>query len=123
MYIIKVLEMPPLHEEEFQVLAGHVLTGKEEVKPVIWPPGYVTISRVAEVGVLRSVSAGTCLPRARRKTVPSLGMRFLGVWTSLNLTLDLDWLPQAHNFPAPSFLPFLNFCGYYLVTILLHRGL
>ncbi|EDL82951.1 rCG23685 [Rattus norvegicus] len=25
-----------LHEEEFQVLAEHVLVGREEVKPVIW---------------------------------------------------------------------------------------
>jgi hypothetical protein len=39
-----------LHEEYFQVLAGHVLIGREEAKPVIWPPGYVTSSRVAEVG-------------------------------------------------------------------------
>ena len=34
-----------LHEEEFQVLAGCVLIGREEVKPVTWPLGYVTTSR------------------------------------------------------------------------------
>ena len=28
---VRVLEMLYLHEEEFQVLAGHVLTGREEV--------------------------------------------------------------------------------------------
>lgn len=39
-----------LHEE-FQVLAGQVLIGREAVNPVIWPPGYVTTSRVVEVCV------------------------------------------------------------------------
>lgn len=42
----KVLGRVHLHEEEFQVLAGNVLTGKEEVKPIFWPPDYVTSSRV-----------------------------------------------------------------------------
>lgn len=35
----KVLGMLPLHEEELQVHAKHVLTGKENVNPIIWPPG------------------------------------------------------------------------------------
>jgi hypothetical protein len=38
-----------LHKEEFQVLA----VGRREVKLVIWPSGYVTISRVMKVGVPR----------------------------------------------------------------------
>lgn len=37
----EVLGMPHLPEEEFQVLAGHILIGREEVKPVIWPLGYL----------------------------------------------------------------------------------
>lgn len=28
-----------------------VLIGREAVQPVIWPPGYITTSRMAEVGV------------------------------------------------------------------------
>lgn len=39
-----------LHEE-FRVLAAQVLIGREAVKPVIWPLGYVTTSRVVEVCV------------------------------------------------------------------------
>ena len=70
MYIIKVLEMPPLHEEEFQVLAGHVLTGKEEVKPVIWPPGYVTISRVAEVGVCKAYLHQDMPAQSKEEVIP-----------------------------------------------------
>lgn len=38
-----------LHEK-LQVLDGYVLIGKEEVKAVIWPPDYVTISKVVGVG-------------------------------------------------------------------------
>ena len=48
----EVLGMLHLHEKEFQVLPGHVFIGKEEVKPGMWPPGYMTISRVAEVGII-----------------------------------------------------------------------
>ena len=47
---MKVVRMLHLHREEFQVFAAYVLIGREEVKAVIWPPGYVTTSRVAEVG-------------------------------------------------------------------------
>jgi hypothetical protein len=36
------------------VLAGQVLLGREEVKPVIWPPGYIATLMVAEVGVTQS---------------------------------------------------------------------
>lgn len=48
-----MLGMLHLCKEEFQVLAGDVLIGRKEVKPVIWPPAYVITSRVLEVGVAR----------------------------------------------------------------------
>lgn len=35
------LGMLHLREEEFHVLSGHVIIGREEVKPVVWPPGYM----------------------------------------------------------------------------------
>jgi hypothetical protein len=41
------------YKEEFQVLAGHVFLRREEVKPVIWPPSYLTTSSVVVVGVTR----------------------------------------------------------------------
>lgn len=40
-----------LHEEEFRVLVGHLLIERKEVKLVIWPSGYMTSSKEAEVGV------------------------------------------------------------------------
>lgn len=46
----EVLGTPHLHEEEVQVLAGYDLIRKEEVKPAMWPPDYMTTSRVAKVG-------------------------------------------------------------------------
>lgn len=46
-----------LPKERFQVLAGHILIGKEEVKSLIWPPGYITTSVVVGVEV-----AGICAP-------------------------------------------------------------
>lgn len=57
-----------LQEEEFQMLAGHILIGKE-VNLVIWPPGSMTISKVAEVRVIQTMCTRTHRPRARRKTV------------------------------------------------------
>lgn len=45
--------MPHLHEEEVQVLAGLVLLRREEVKTVIWAPGYMTTSMVEEVRVAK----------------------------------------------------------------------
>ena len=58
----EVLGMIHLHEEDFQVLLGYILIRREEVKPVIWPSGYVT-----EVGVMKANCTRTCRPRARRK--------------------------------------------------------
>ena len=70
-----VLGMLHLHEEEFQVLAGYVLIGREEVKPIIWPPGYMTISRVVEVGVVRLMCAGTCRSRQGGSSPTPPGLR------------------------------------------------
>lgn len=35
----EVLGRLHLHEEDFQVLAGHVLIGRVATNPVIWPSG------------------------------------------------------------------------------------
>lgn len=35
------------------MVAGYILIGREEVKPTISPPGYVTTSMVVEVEVAR----------------------------------------------------------------------
>lgn len=71
-----------LHEEESLVLAGHVLIGREEVKPIIWTPGFVTTSKVVEVVVplwhADSEEEGVILNPASRE--------ILGVWTCLDLT-------------------------------------
>lgn len=48
-----VLRMLHLHEEEFQVHAGHAFIRRDEVLPEIWPPGYMTILRVADVVIAR----------------------------------------------------------------------
>ena len=40
-----MLGMLHLHEEGSHVLSRHILLGREEVKPVIWPSGYMTPSR------------------------------------------------------------------------------
>ena len=49
------------HEDKFQVLAGHVFTGRDEVKPVICLLGYVTTS----VG-----RGGACSSHAPEHAVP-----------------------------------------------------
>ena len=101
----QVLGRVLLHEEYFQVLAGHVLIGREEVKPVIWPPGYVTPSRMVQMGVVRFMCPGTYRHRAkRRQTVLLLlvsGQDIYVFWIHLDLSLAPDWLPQSHAFPAP----------------------
>lgn len=60
--------MLPLQEKEFQMLAGHILIGKE-VNLIIWPPGSMTISKVAEVRVIQIMCNRTHRLRVRRKTV------------------------------------------------------
>jgi hypothetical protein len=53
------------HEEESQVLAGHVLIGRKEVKPAIWPQGSVTTSMMVEAKVEETMCTGACRPRTR----------------------------------------------------------
>ena len=81
-----------LHEEEFQVFAGHVLTGSEDIKAVIWPPGYMTTSGVAEVKAIQAMCAGTFRPRARRDQsyfYRSLQDKIFRVRTCLDIPLAL----------------------------------
>ena len=67
----EVLGMIHLHEEDFQVLLGYILIRREEVKPVIWPSGYVTTSKVQEVSECpRATFPGLCRPR--KGSEPSL---------------------------------------------------
>lgn len=69
-----------LHEE-FQVLTiTPVLIGREAVKAVIWPPGYVITSRVAEVcvGLYRLCAPGHAGPEQGEK-VPLLLVSGQGV--------------------------------------------
>lgn len=57
-----------LHEEELQVLAGHVFIGRKEVLTCNLATRLRVYLRVAEVVVIRLMWAGTCRPRARKKT-------------------------------------------------------
>lgn len=84
MYIIGlcwVLGMLSFHGEEFQVLAGKVVVGREEIKPVIWLSGYVTTLMVVKVGIIGLPAPGvqvlsvlTCSPPAPRSvtTAPTV---------------------------------------------------
>lgn len=99
----EVLQTLCLHEEEFQVIDAHVLLGREEVKPVIWPLGYVTTSRVAEVGVVRLMcTLAHSGPDQGGKQAYSCWSqdKIFGVWTRPDLIPTPDWLPQPHGFPA-----------------------
>lgn len=65
---MKVVRMLHLHREEFQVFAAYVLIGREEVKAVIWPLGYVTTSVVMEgVVCVTRLCARACRPRTMRE--------------------------------------------------------
>ena len=97
----KVLGTLHLHEE-FQVLTWQLLIWREEVKPVIWPSGYMTTSRVAEVRVVQArcaPNAGTEQEGKQSYSCQSQDEIF-GVWTGLKLTLVLDWLPKSQGFLA-----------------------
>lgn len=85
----KVLGMFLLHKEEFQVLVGHVLTGKGEVQPVIWPLGYVTTSRMAEIRIIRCRCTGSCRPEQGGSSPIPEEEIFWG-WICLNLILAPD---------------------------------
>lgn len=95
-----LLGMLHLHEEEFQAFAGCVLIGREEVKPIIWPPGYVTTSSRAEVGVV--LQAGSMRTQSKEGTVltPSwLGMRF-SCFGRFSASCS-ELAPLVAGFPAP----------------------
>ena len=54
--------------EEFQVLTiTPVLIGREAVKAVIWPLGYITPSRMAEVGIITLMCTGHAGQEQRAK--------------------------------------------------------
>lgn len=77
------------------MLAGHVLIGREEVKQVIWSPGYRTTSTVVEVGVAQ-VSVGHAGPDQRERvilTTAGLKMRFSGFGHISQ--------PHSHSRPIP----------------------
>lgn len=74
------------HEGERQVLAGRVFTGREEIKAVIWPPGYLWGGRG---GVVQATCIGVCTEQGRAFLTPAgLKMKISGfghVSTSLLL--------------------------------------
>lgn len=83
------------------MLTGPVLIGREEVKPVIWSPGYMTISGVVEVGIIRLICARTCRPKARRKQSYSYGSQDKD-FQSVNLLHSCSRpAPESHGVPAP----------------------
>lgn len=63
-----VLGMLHLHKEEFQALAKHAHIGRDKVKLVIWPPGYMTTSRVSEVRVIQATGMGHAGPEQGRSS-------------------------------------------------------
>lgn len=70
MTVAESLGMLYLQEEELQVFMAMLLqgVGGEDVKPIIWPSGYMTIPRVAEVRVIKVMGATKpCRPRTRRE--------------------------------------------------------
>lgn len=64
--------------EEFQVLTKHAIIGREEVKPVIWPPGY--IKGGTDGGCTDQVYPNMKAQRREKNdpTSADLWMRFLG---------------------------------------------
>lgn len=96
-----------LHGEEFQVLAGPVLKKREEVKLLIWPPGYVTPSRETSVGVYRLWVPEHAGPEQGRNSPNSCWSQeeIFGVWTHFDLSLALDWLPLVTQLSCPTLKP------------------
>jgi hypothetical protein len=89
-----VLGMLHLHGEQFQILLGHVLIGREEDKSVIWPPAYVTNSRVEEVRVIQAMCIETRRARARRQQSEYAFLfeeESFRVWVCLHLISFLLW--------------------------------
>lgn len=75
--MFSVLVLLHLPKEEFHVLAGHVLIGKGEVKTVMWPPDYVTISKLAEVVVIQAKYMQAQRKKETVLALAGLRMRFL----------------------------------------------
>lgn len=89
----RVLGMLHLHKGEFQVLAGHVLTGREEVKPAIWTPNYMTTLTVVGLGVAKLYTlehAGTRTGRDQSLVLLVSRREFFRVWTCLDITFAPD---------------------------------
>lgn len=85
----EMLGMLHLHEKEFQGLDGHFLTGKEEVKSLRWPIGYLTTSKWGSqyMGMQPLNREGLILtPASLKRSSPGFGH----VWTSLSL--QAQWL-------------------------------
>jgi hypothetical protein len=81
-----------LHEKKFQVLAGHVLIGREEDNPVIQAPSYMTTTTVVEVGVAR-ISAGNAGPEQR-------GRDLYSCWSQDEI-LRFEHMFQPHSCSRP----------------------
>lgn len=79
------------------MLSGLVLLGREEVKPVIWAPGYVTTSVVVEVRVAKIHVQEHAGPEQGGGTAHSYQSKeeIFGVWTCLNLALTPDLFPPV----------------------------
>lgn len=87
------------HDEEIQVLAGHVLLGREEVKPVLWPSG---LPQRRGGGDLQGCWTVACRPRIRRGRslfLPVSRWDFQGLYTSWPLCYPL---PQLHSSLCPT---------------------
>lgn len=71
-----------LHKEELQVLSVHVIKGRKEVRTLIWPPGHLTTSMMADVGSptdYMHLDMQAQVDGATSCTLASLKMRLLGI--------------------------------------------
>jgi hypothetical protein len=79
-----------VHRNSFGFSDGHLFIWRQEVKPVIWQPGYISTSTVMEVGVARLHSPEHAGPEqgGRVPLSADLKMGFSGfgqVWISVLL--------------------------------------
>lgn len=105
--LLASVKMLHLYEEKFQILARHVLIGREEVKLIIWTPGYMTISRVVEMGSYRLVVREHADTGQGGNSPNSYGSqdKILGDWIHPELTLaPSSLLPWSHGFLASQFM-------------------
>lgn len=95
-----------LHEDGLQILGEHVLMEREEVYPVIWPPGYMTTSRVERWGIRRLNLHWVIQSKWENSRVPAgLRMIFFRIWTSLLLQTGspVPWLSGPTGEEEPAF--------------------